>query len=137
MKMKLVSFVILCAFLLVPTLASAEVTGEGLNIFRGGGDITSRQLKSVVGEVVALFSVIIGGLALARFRRTGNGRTEAIVAVVVALIGIFLGGLHLVNYASYGIGTGNGVLGGIIAIVLGLIGMVLAWRALIRSRRTG
>jgi hypothetical protein len=133
MKMKLVSFAILCTLLLVPTIASAEVTNGHV------GYLTPMRLRAVVAVVVALISVVIGWLSLARSAGRfgiGNGRTGAIVATVVGLIGIVLAGLHLAN-STGGFGTGNGRAGAIFAIVLGLIGVVLGGLAQARSRRTG
>jgi hypothetical protein len=133
MKMNLVSFAILCTLLLVPTIASAEVTNGNI------GYLTPMRLRAIVAVVVGLISVVIGGLSLARSAGrfgTGNGRAGAIVAAVVGLIGIVLAALHLAN-STGGFGTGNGRAGALFAIVLGLIGMVLAGMAQARSRRTG
>src|ERR1043165_7827724 len=91
-----------------------------------------------VALVVALISVVAGGLALARSAGStsaGNGRTRAIAALVVGLTGMALGGLHVVR-STGGIGTGNGRGGAIVALAMGLIGMVLGGLALARSRRT-
>jgi hypothetical protein len=51
-----------------------------------------------VAAVVALISVVLGGLALSRSAGrigTGSGRLGAIVALVLGLIGMVLGGLAL------------------------------------------
>jgi Family of unknown function (DUF6223) len=92
---------------------------------------------SIVADLVALTSVAIGALALARATGrigTGNGRTGAIVAMAVGLTGMVLAGVALA-IADGGPGTGNGVVGSILAIVIGLIGMVLGGLARSRSRR--
>ncbi|WP_029192374.1 DUF6223 family protein [Paenibacillus harenae] len=134
MKMKLVSFVILCAFLLVPTIASAEATNG--NVVYG---LTPGRLWATMDAVVGLISAVIGGLSLARSAGrigTGSGRRGAIVAAVMALIVIVYAGLHLANFTG-GFGTGSGRAGAIVAIVMGVTGMVLAGLTLARSRRTG
>ncbi|NOU87030.1 hypothetical protein GC102_14750 [Paenibacillus sp. LMG 31460] len=134
MKMKLVSFVILCAFLLVPTIASAEVTNGNV-----GYGLTPGRLWATMDAVVGLISAVIGGLSLARSAGrfgTGSGRRGAIVAAVVGLIVIVYAGVHLANYPG-GLGTGDGRAGAIMAIVLGMTGMILAGLTLARSRRAG
>ncbi len=134
MKMKLVSFVALCTLLLVPTIASAEVTNGNI-----GYGLTPWRLRALAAVVLGLISVVIGGLSLARSAGrfgTGNGRSGALVAVVLGLIGIVLAVLHLAN-STGGFGTGNGRAGAVFAIVMGLIGMVLARLTLARTRRAG
>ncbi|MBS4172163.1 DUF6223 family protein [Bacillus sp. FJAT-49736] len=134
MKMKFVSFLIFYTFLLVPTIAFAEVA-DG-NIEYG---LTPGRIKTIVAAVVGLISVVIGGLSLTRFANRFNScnrRAGAIVALIVGLIGIVLAGLHLVN-STGGFGTGNGRAGAIVAIVIGLTGMVLAGLTLVRYRRDG
>ncbi|MEU4746296.1 DUF6223 family protein, partial [Actinosynnema sp. NPDC023658] len=59
----------------------------------------------------------------------------AVVALVAGLIGAVNGVVNLA-VAEGGPGTGNGVVGGGAALVLGLVGTVLGWSALTRSRRT-
>ncbi|CAG7628499.1 hypothetical protein PAESOLCIP111_03025 [Paenibacillus solanacearum] len=134
MKMKLVSFVTICALLLVPTIVSAEATSGNI-----GYGLTPGRLKTLVAAVVGLISVVIGGLSLVRSSGrfgTGNGRAGAIVAIGAGLFGIVLAGLHLVKTTG-GFGTGNGRAGAIVAIGMGLLGIVLAGITLARSRRTG
>jgi hypothetical protein len=134
MRRKRVSFVALCTILLVPTIASAEVTSGNV-----GSGLTPGRRGAIVAAVVGLTSVVIGGLSLARSAGrlgTGNGRAGAIVAAVVGLIGIVLSGLHLAN-STGGFGTGSGRAGAIVAIVVGLTGMALGGLTLIRSRRAG
>lgn len=133
MKMKLVSFVLLCGFLLVPTIASAEVTNG--NVVYG---LTPGRLWATMDAVAGLISAVIGGLSLARsVRRIGNGgRKGAIVAMVLGLIVIAYAGVHLTIFTG-DFGTGAGRAGAIIAIVMGLTGMVLAGLTLARSRRAG
>ncbi|MDQ0917093.1 DUF6223 family protein [Paenibacillus sp. V4I5] len=134
MKMKLVSFVVICTLLLVPTIAFAEVT-DG-NIVNG---FTPMRLRALVAVVAGLISVVIGGVSMSRFAGrfgTGKRRVGSIVAVVVGLIGIVIATLHLAN-STGGWGTGNGRAGATFAIVLGLTGMVLARITLARSRRAG
>ena len=103
-------------------------------ILIAAGGIGSGRLLPSVAAVGGLIGVVVGGLALARARRTRNGRAGAIVAAVLGLISLVIGGLHAANSAG-GFGAGNGLAGAIVAIVLGLVGMVLGGRALARSRR--
>lgn len=134
MKMKLASFVILCTLLLVPTIASAEMTDGNI-----GYGLTPGRLKTIVAAAVGLIGIVIGGLSLARSAGrfgSGSGRAGAIAAAVAGLTGIVLAGLHLAN-STGGFGTGNGRAGAIVAIVIGLTGMVLAGLTLVRSRLVG
>jgi uncharacterized protein DUF6223 len=102
----------------------------------GGYDIGSGRTLPAVAALVGLISVIVGGLVLARSRRTGTGtgRNGAVVALALGLISVVVGGLHGANAAG-GLGTGNGLAGAVVALALGLIGMVLGGLALVRSRR--
>jgi hypothetical protein len=100
--------------------------------------MTARRLWATAAAVLALVSVVFGGLALARSAGrigTGNGRIGAIVALVAGLIAVVNGGLNL-TVASGGPGTGNGVVGAAAALVLGLIAMALGGLAMARSRHT-
>ncbi|WP_274362408.1 DUF6223 family protein [Paenibacillus thermotolerans] len=132
--MNLVSFLILCSLLLVPSITFAEATNGNV-----GYELTPGRFKTIVAAAVGLISVVIGGISLARSARrlgTGNGRAAAIVAAVAGLICIVLAGLHLANTTG-GFGTGNGRAGAIVAIVIGLIGIALAGLTLARSRNGG
>lgn len=134
MKMKLVSFAILCALLLVPTIASAEAAGD--NVVYGA---TPGRIWATLDAGAGLISAILAGLSLARSAGrfgSGSGRRGAIVAAVAGLIVIAYAVLHL-NIFPGALGTGAGRAGAIIAIVLGLIGTVLAGLTLARSRRNG
>jgi hypothetical protein len=110
-----------------------ECANQGLDTFIG----TPARIWSSVAALVALVGVVIGGWALARSRRgIGNsGRKGAIVALVAGLTGLVNGAVNLA-VADGGLGTGNGVAGGAMAVVFGLVGAVLGWRVLARSRRT-
>ncbi|MGF9965359.1 DUF6223 family protein [Bacillus rhizoplanae] len=135
MKMKLVSFVILCTLLLLPAIASAAAANGNV----GYGVITPGRLWATIDAVVGLISAILAGLSLARSAGrfgSGSGRRGAIVAAVIGLIVIVYAGLHLTIYTG-DFGTGDGRAGAIIAIMMGLTGMVLAVLTLARSRRTG
>ena len=69
MKLKLVAFVMLCAFLLAPTIASAEVTNGNV-----GYGLTTGRLWATMDAVVGLISAVIGSLSLARsVGRFGSG----------------------------------------------------------------
>src|SRR5215213_9288946 len=60
--------------------------------------ITDGRARALVGAVVALISLVIGGLALARSAGligTGSGRAGAIAALALGLIGMILGVLAL------------------------------------------
>lgn len=132
MKMKLVSFTILCTLLLLPTIASAEAVDGGIRLGHG-------RLLPTTAALVGLIGVVIGGLALARSAGrsgTGSGRSGSIAAMALGLISTVIGGLHAA-FSAGGLGTGNGLAGAIAAIVLGLISMVIGGLALTRSRRTG
>jgi hypothetical protein len=132
LKTKLVSFVILWGFLVVPTIASAEVTNGNV-----GHRLTPGRLWATIDAVVGLVSAILAWRALARSAgRIGNGgRNGAMVAMVVGLIVIAYAVLHL-NIFTGDFGTGAGRAGAIVAIVMGLTSMVLAGITLARSRRT-
>lgn len=101
-------------------LAAPEATGYVLGVGR---------TVPTSAAVVALASVVTGGLALVR-----SGRLTAVLALVLGLIGLIVGGLHGANAAG-GLGTGNGLAGAVIAVVLGLAGLVLGGLALARARR--
>jgi len=98
--------------------------------------LTPRRLWATTVSVLALISVVIGGLALRRSFdiSTGKGRMGAIVALVAGVIAAVNGGLNLAT-AKGGPGSGNGVVGAAAALVLGLIATVLGGLALTRSRR--
>ena len=102
------------------------------------GAITSGRARALIGVVVALISVVIGGIALARSAGrlgNGNGRTGAIIALIMGLIGMVLSVVHL-GTSTGGFGTGSGRAGAIVALVLGLIGLNLGGLVLARSRRS-
>jgi len=129
--MKLVSFLILCAFILVPTFASAEATNG--NVVYG---VTPGRLWATIDAMVGLIGAILAGLSLARFAGrfgTGSGRRGAIAAAVVGVIVIAYAVLHLTLFTG-DFGTGDGRAGAIIAIVMGLISIVLAGLTLARSK---
>ncbi|MED1859847.1 DUF6223 family protein [Brevibacillus reuszeri] len=133
--MKLALFVILCLFLLAPTIASAEVTHGNV----GYGVTTPGRLWATIDAVVGLISAIFAGMSLARSTGrfgTGSGRRGASVAAVTGLIVIAYAMLHLTRFTG-DFGTGDGRAGAIIAIIMGLISMVLSGLTLARSRRTG
>ncbi|WP_066397778.1 DUF6223 family protein [Neobacillus mesonae] len=134
MKMKLVSSVILCTILLLPTIAFAEVSNGNI-----GYGFTPGRLWATMDAVLGLISAILAGLSLARSAGrfgTGSGRRGAIVAMVVGLVVIAYAGVHVTIFPG-GPGTGDGRIGAIFAIVFGLTSMVLAGLTLARSRRTG
>jgi hypothetical protein len=111
-----------------------ELIPSAMLIAASSTGIGSGRLVPTVAAVAGLIGVVVGGLALARFRRAGKGRGGAFVAAVLGLISLVIGGLHTTNSAG-GFGTGNGLAGGLVAIVMGLVGMLLGGLALARSRR--
>ena len=126
--------VALFAGLIYVVLMVAHVSEQATTTVHG---LTPRRLWATTAAVLALGSVVIGGLALRRSTGrigTGNQRMGAIVALVAGLIAVVNGGLNL-TVATGGLGSGNGVVGGAAALVLGLIAMVLGGLALARSRR--
>ena len=119
------------ALLLTDTYAAVQQDAVGPSI------LPADRLWASASAVLALASVVIGGLALARSAdRSGNGdgRRGAIVALVAGPIAGVIGGLLLAT-ADGGPGTGNGVVGAAAALVLGLIAMAVGGLALTRSRR--
>jgi len=134
MKMKLVSFAILGALLLVPAIASAEVAAGNIGYGTQYG-LTPWRLRALVAVGLGLISVVIGWLALARTASRFRTRMS-IVAMALGLSGIIIAVLHLIN-STGSWGTGNGRAGAVFAIVLGLTGIVIARLAQVRSRRTG
>jgi hypothetical protein len=115
-------------------LVAAHVSDPSATTVYG---LTARRLWATTTALLALVSVVIGGLALARPARrfaAASGRFGAIAAVVAGLIAVLNGGLNLA-VADGGPGTGNGVVGAAAALVLGVIGVFLGVLALTRSRR--
>ena len=116
-------------------LVAAHVSEPAANTVSG---LTPRRLWATTIAVLALASMVIGGMALARPDSrlgTASGRLGASVALVAGLIAVVNGGLNLA-VANGGPGTGNGVVGAAAAVVLGVIGMVLGGVAVARARRT-
>jgi hypothetical protein len=104
-------------------------------VHAAGYEIGSGRLVPSLAAVVGLVSVVIGGLAVARSGRTGNGRAPTgALALALGVIGAGVGGVHAANSAG-GLGTGNGLAGAVVAVALGLIGMGLGGLVLARSRR--
>lgn len=98
---------------------------------------TPRRLLATAAAALALVSVVIGGLALARSAGrigTGSARIGAILALVAGLIAV-VGGGEILAIADGGPGSGSGVVGGAAALVLGLVGMLLGGLTLARSGR--
>ncbi|WP_066392129.1 DUF6223 family protein [Neobacillus mesonae] len=130
MNKKLISFVIFCAFLLVPTIASAEqVYG-----------FTPARLKILVTVGMGLGSVVISWLSLTRASGSfgkGNWKIGTIVAVVLALIAYFIAAPHF-GHTPGDIGSGNGRGGAAFAMILSFITIILSGMAWFASRyRTG
>lgn len=115
-------------------LVAARVSDPAVTTVHG---LTPGRLWATTAALLALASVVIGGLALRSTSRsgTGSGKKGAIMAVVAGLIAVVNGGLNLA-LANGGPGTGNGVVGGAAALVLGLIGVALGGLVLARTRRS-
>ena len=99
--------------------------------------LTPRRLWATTAAVLALFGLIIGGLALARPANrfgTASGPLGATIALALGLVAAINGGMNLA-VANGGPGSGNGVVGGAAAFVLGLAGAAIGMIALARSRR--
>jgi len=95
--------------------------------------LTTRRLWATIVVLLALVSVVIGGLGLVR-NRNRFGPASGRIALAAGLIAVVNGGWVLAM-ATGGPGSGNGVVGGAGALVLGLIGMSLGGVALARSPR--
>ena len=96
---------------------------------------TTRRLWATTASVLALISVVIGGLAMVRSASFGTAaRLGVILALAAGLVAVINGTLVLA-FANGGLGSGNGVVGGAVALVLGLLGMIIGGLALSRSRR--
>ncbi len=104
----------------------------------GTSYLTADRLWATSSALLALASVVIGGLALARSTGhigTGDGGRGATVALVTGLIAGVVGALLLAT-ADGGPGSGNGVVGAAASLVLGLVAMAIGGLTLTRSRRT-
>lgn len=96
---------------------------------------TTRRLWATTASVLALISVVSGGLAMVRSagRFGAAARLGVIVALAAGLIAVINGALVLA-VANGGLGSGNGVVGGAVALVLGLVGMIIGGLALHRTK---
>lgn len=101
-----------------------------------GYGMTSARLEAGVTALVGLAGVVAGGLALRFTGRNRFSRRTSLVALPAGLISMVLG-VVLSATAKGGPGTGNGIVGAWLAVVFGLISVVLAGFALVRSGRTG
>jgi hypothetical protein len=111
----------LCAVCILPAAGYSQSTQIG---------ITDARARALWAAGVGLFSLVVGGLALAR--SAGRiGTPGAIAALVMGLIGVVLSVVHISG--STGFGTGGGRAGAIVALVLALIGFILGGLALARS----
>ena len=86
---------------------------------------TSGRVKSVVGGVIALLSVIIGLRVKRRGTSEPRPRSLAITGLVLGIAALALSILHLAS-TSGGFGTGGGKAGAIVALVLGMSGAILS-----------
>jgi len=103
--------------------------------------MTSGRLASSSVAVLALVAAVVGGLALARARRSGapgsapRGR-GGVAAVVLGLLAAGAGAV-LAATADGGLGSGSGVGGAVVAVVLGLAAVVLGGLAATRAPQGG
>ena len=102
-------------FLAAPSVDAYAVTGD--------------RVLATTAAVVALTSVVLGVVAVARTRRR-----PAVVALVAGSVGL-IAGLFVIATADGGPGTGNGIVGGFVAVPLGLAAVVLGSLASTRSAR--
>jgi len=124
---------VLFAGLVHGVLVAAHVSEPAATTVYG---LTPRRLWATSAAILALISVGLGGLGLARPDGgfgSDSGRLGPTATLVVGLIAAVSGALN-VAVATGGPGTGNGVVGGAAAFVLGLIGSALACVALARRR---
>lgn len=111
---------------------AASTKTDGTSYVTG---ITAGRARSLVGVALGLTSLIIGWRAKARSVVSASGRKLNITALVFGLVAIVLSVIHLATVIG-GFGTGGGKAGAIVALVLGLIGMGLGVRALLRSKKS-
>lgn len=112
--------------------SAADCANQGIANFVG----TPARIWATVDTLVALVGVVIGGLTLFRSRRRpGNGGRKWAIAALVVGVTTMGNGAVILAVADGGLGTGNGVAGAVFALALGLVGAVLGWRTLTRSRR--
>lgn len=116
------------AGLVYVVLVATHLSGSAAMTVQGP---TTRRLWATTASVLALMSVVIGGLAMVRSAGFGLSIILALAAGLVAVIN----GALVLAVANGGLGSGNGVVGGAVALVLGLIGMIIGGLALSRSRR--
>jgi hypothetical protein len=96
-----------------------------------GSTLTSDRAVATTAAVVALAGAVTGGLALLR---SGGGKPRSpLLALGAGVLGVIVGAWVLAT-ADGGPGTGNGVVGGYAGVAFGLIAVVLAGLALVRSR---
>jgi FtsH-binding integral membrane protein len=112
--------------MMTPAIAHASVL-----VVRG---LTSGRLWALLPGVIALISIIIGGLALRFSARIEFKKRGGITALVGGAVCIILSIVHLAR-ATGGFGTGSGKLGAIVALVLGITAMILGGMALSRYRK--
>lgn len=120
------------AGLVYVVLVATHLSGSAATTVQGP---TTRRLWATSASVLALISVVIGGLAVVRSASFGTAaRLGMILALAAGLVAVINGALVLA-VANGGLGSGNGVVGGAVALALGLIGMIMGGLALSRSRR--
>jgi peptidoglycan/LPS O-acetylase OafA/YrhL len=128
--MKPLFFVIVCAVLLVPTVASAETAGGYT------GYLTTGRLLAMLDGFAGLISLVLGGMSYARSAGRfgkGSGRRGANAAAAIGVIAIVYAVVHLSVFTG-DFGTGSGRAGALFAIVFALAGLILAGLTLTRSR---
>ncbi|PST81812.1 hypothetical protein C7T94_18260 [Pedobacter yulinensis] len=118
---------LLSVWLTFSTAANAALTGQASDSQLPKPEnapvtgLTAGRSKSIAAGLLAVVSVVGGGMAKIRRRRTlaKIGLTTGLVAVLISLI-------HLSTSAGAALGSGSGKAGAFIALVLGLIGSSLS-----------
>lgn len=100
-----------------------------------GYGLTPGRLTSIIAGLVALTSIITGGLALRSSAGADFKKRVGTWSIVMGSLSTLLSLAHLAM-ATGGFGTGSGKAGAIVAIVLGVTGVLLGSRALSRARRS-
>ena len=124
---------------LIAVYAACVILASGCSqsLLENNIGFTAGRTRATVAAIVALISLIIGGLALRSATRigSGNGRAGAIVSLLLGLIVIVLSVVHFGNFTG-GFGSGSGRAGAIVALVLALISIILGGLALTLSHRS-
>jgi NO-binding membrane sensor protein with MHYT domain len=98
--------------------------------------ITPGRAAALLPVLLALISLIVGGITLARSSsQPSYGQLSAIIALVISVVALYFSGMHLTRSITEPIGSGSGRLGATVALILGLTGMIVSGLALLRLRK--